>query len=84
MMEGKWFKIWHEDKTSILATMYENLAADLDAGYNPFGKCISDQKQKIKEYTQEFDAEMQRFREKNNQQIEHWCYYDLKRRGSIE
>lgn len=83
-MEGKWFKIWFDDKKSIIATMYENLASDLDAGYDPFGCSITTQRREIDEYTQKFDAEMRALQEKDKQHVEHWCYYDLKRRGAID
>ena len=82
-MEGKWFTMWFEDKQSIIRCMYNNLNADLEAGYDPFGKCIADQRSKIDNYIKKFDEDMEHIKEKTKQQVEHWCYYDLKKRGAI-
>ena len=82
-MEGKWFRIWYQDKQNILSTMYTNLAADIKAGYNPFGECVTKQRRTIQEYIDRFDEEMEHIKEKNKQQTEHWCYYDLLKRGAI-
>lgn len=82
-MEGKWFKIWFEYNQMILSEMYQNLADDLDAGYNPFGNSIMKQRRSIDEYIQKFNEEMEYIKEKTKQQVEHWCYYDLKKRGAI-
>ena len=54
-MEGKWFKIWFEYNQMILSEMYQNLADDLDAGYNPFGNSIMKQRRSIDEYIQKFN-----------------------------
>lgn len=84
-MEGKWFKAWYSDKQMILSAMYENLSADLAAGYDPFGDSITSQRKHIDVYIKELDADMKKLQDKDTKQkVERWCYYDLKRRGAIE
>lgn len=79
----KWFNIWYQDKQSIVATMEKNIAADIDAGYNPFGNSIRKQRAELNEYIEKFDEEVQKLRDMGYKQAEHWCYIDLKRRGAI-
>ena len=82
--ESKWFNIWMQDKENILAAMNRNLAADLDAGYSYTGKSIQSQLTAIDEYIDEFDAQLISFVSKSNKEVSDWCYYDLKKRGSVE
>ena len=35
-----WFEMWHLDKEVILNTMVRNMTADLECGYDYFGKSI--------------------------------------------
>ncbi len=79
-----WFEIWFEDKKSMISTMMKNMAADIDAGYDPMGYSIRKQIVDIEEYQMKFDREMQNFRTMDEGKIQHWCYYDMKRRGVIE
>ena len=78
-----WFIVWKEDKESILATMAENLRADLNAGYNYFGKAIQNQQETIKAYKRQFDAEIDSFKSMDEKSVNRWCYYDLIKRGAI-
>lgn len=84
MAKMNWFEIWYEDKQSILDTMVRNMASDLDHGYDYFGKSIREQREDIDRYKTQFDEEMKGFRTMDESKIQHWCYYDLKRRGAIE
>lgn len=84
MAKMNWFEIWFEDKQSILDTMVHNMASDLDHGYDYFGKSIREQREDIDRYKTQFDEEMKGFRTMEESKIQHWCYYDLKRRGVIE
>lgn len=79
-----WFDIWFEDKKSILEIMRKNMASDLDAGYDPNGHSIRKQVVEIEEYQMKFDQQMDIFRTMEEPKIQHWCYYDLKKRGVIE
>lgn len=83
MAKMNWFEIWFEDKQSILNTMIRNMASDLENGYDYFGNSITKQRKEIDEYKAQFDEEMKGFRTMEESKIQHWCYYDLKRRGAI-
>lgn len=82
--DNKWFKIWYDDKVSILETMIRNMTADLQCGYDYFGKSITTQRDAIEEYKAQFDDELMSFAEKTDEQRNRWCYYDMLRRGVIE
>lgn len=78
-----WFKLWYEDKQGMIETMVRNMAADLDAGYDYFGKCICKQRQDIEDYKAEFDRQLMQFADFDEGKRNRWCYYDLLRRGAI-
>lgn len=79
-----WFDIWFEDKQGMLSTMIRNMSADLDCGYDYFGKSISHQRESIEEYKKEFDREMEQFKTMDEKQVNRWCFYDMKKRSVIE
>ena len=79
-----WFEMWHLDKEVILNTMIRNMTADLECGYDYFGKSITEQREAIEVYKEKFDAEVMSFAEKTDEQRNKWCYYDMLRRGVIE
>ena len=79
-----WFEMWHLDKEVILNTMVRNMTADLQCGYDYFGKSITAQREAIEAYKAKFDAEVMSFAEKTDEQRNKWCYYDMLRRGVIE
>lgn len=80
---GKWFQIWKEDKEGIIATMYKNLSADLDAGYSYSGNSIQSQLEAIEEYRKEYNKDLDRFVYMSDAEVSRWCYYDMKKRGAI-
>ncbi len=41
--ETDYTELWVLDKQSVLTTMHKNLTADLEAGYDYFGKSIQNQ-----------------------------------------
>ena len=55
-----WFEMWHLDKEVILNTMVRNMTADLECGYDYFGKSITEQREAIEVYKEKFDADMLR------------------------
>ena len=81
--KGEWFEIWYEDKTSVIDTMVRNMTADLEAGYNYFGNSIKRQQTMINEYKEDFDEQMDWFKTKSDEEVDRWCFYDLKKRGAI-
>ena len=78
-----WFTIWEEDKHAILATMQENMAADIAAGYNPFGNAIKKQRDTIADYAREIANTYDLFKTMAAEAVNRWCFYDLKKRGAI-
>ena len=79
-----WFDLWFDDKQSMANIMIKNMAADLAAGYDYFGACITNQREMIDSYKARFDAEMDSFKTMDEKQVNRWCYYDMKKRGAIE
>lgn len=83
-----YFEMWYEDKMSILETMYRNMNADIECGYNPRGNLILKQLEKIAEYTEEFNSQMEMLKDLSltytERKIENWCKLDLLERGAIE
>lgn len=78
-----WFSLWLEDKQSILDTMIRNLQADLSAGYYYNGNSAVSQRENIKAYQAQMNEEMKNFRTMTDSQVNHWRFYDMKRRGVI-
>lgn len=81
--KDEWFEIWTQDKESIIDCMVRNMTADLNAGYDYFGKSIREQVEMIAEYKAEYDAQMSEFWKMTEEQVDRWCFYDLKKRGAI-
>ena len=80
----EWFDMWFDDKKSMLGIMYRNMADDLSAGYDYFGNSIKNQKRDIAEYEEEFDRQLDAFKSMSDQEVNRWCFYDMKKRGVIE
>lgn len=78
------FAMWIIDKKAIVATMYRNLQADIDAGYNPIGNCIKRQREEISAYEKDIDNSLELFKSMPETDINKWCFYDMVKRGIIE
>lgn len=79
-----WFEIWECDKQSVLDTMIRNMTADLDAGYDYFGQSITNQRAMIEDYKKSIDDAYDSFKYMDEDEVNRWCFYDLKKRGAIE
>lgn len=79
-----WTSMWINDKKAIIGTMYRNMAADLDCGYNPLGENIRKQRQEIADYEQDYLNTLEIFKSLTEEEINHWCFYDMLKRGAIE
>lgn len=82
--KGDWFEMWIDDKRSIIACMNTNMQADLDAGYDPHGMIIIEQRAMIARYTDAFHNQLDAFKSMTESDVDHWCYYDLLERGAID
>ena len=78
-----WFTMWLDDKKAMTATMYKNLASDLDVGYDPRGKSITEQKTMISEYEADIDKTLDIFKTMEDDAVNRWCFYDMIKRGVI-
>lgn len=82
--DAKWFEMWYSDKKAMISTMISNMAADLNAGYDLYGKSITEQRQMIVEYQKAFEDQLDAFKTMDDEQVNRWCFYDMKKRGVIE
>ena len=82
-MGGKWFTMWLEDVESILETMIRNMASDIDAGYDYFGNSIKKQRAEIDQYKKKIDDTLDMFKDMEDDKVERWCYYEMKKKGAI-
>ena len=83
MASTEYFDMWFADKQSMINTMIKNMCADLDAGYDYFGKSITQQQQDIAAYKAKFDEELDKLKTMSEKEVEHWCKLDMKKRGVI-
>lgn len=78
-----WLQIWDDDKKWIMDIMQCNIIADLEAGYNPDGRAIQQQREDLQAYIKEYHAAMDQFVYMSDEETNKWCFYDLKKRGAI-
>lgn len=81
--DENYFEMWLADRESIVNTMVRNMAADLECGYDYFGKSITGQREMIAAYKAETDAALDMFKGMEDRQVNRWCYYDLIKRGAM-
>lgn len=79
-----WFGIWLTDRQWILNCMVQNLADDLKAGFDYFGKSATRQREEIDAYEAQTNDQLDKFKEMDSAHVNRWCYYDLIKRGAIE
>lgn len=81
----EWSEMWIADKKAVLDTMVRNMKADLDAGYDFFGKTIQRQMKEINDYKEQMETEMDMFGQmEDEKKVARWCFWDMKKRGVIE
>lgn len=76
-MKIDWFELWRADRESMLDTMIRNMKADLDCGYDYFGKSITRQREDIERFKADFDADLDKIGEMEPNKVQHWCYIRL-------
>ena len=79
-----WLEMYVSERESMQNTMIRNMSADLDAGYDYFGKSIKQQRAAIDEFRAKFDAVLDMFKTMTDDAVQHWCFYELKKLGAIE
>ena len=79
--------LWIEDKESIIACMIRNMQDDLNAGYDPMGKSIKDQRAELARYEEEYHMQCDKLADmiitRGNKAASDWCRLDLTLRGAI-
>ena len=79
-----WFDLWLSDKKNMVNTMFRNIAADLDAGYDPMGESIKRARRELRAYEARFEMELDAFKGMSDNDVNRWCYYDMVKRGAID
>lgn len=79
-----WFDMWLSDRKAILQVMIENMRSDLEAGYDSNGISIKRQQVAIYDYSRETDRQLDAFKFMDEEKINHWCFYNMIKRGVIE
>ena len=82
-MKMDWFKLWVEDKESIINTMVRNMTADLEAGYSYFGQSMVRARQELADYKAKYDADLDKIADMEPNKVQHWCYIQLLKAGAI-
>lgn len=83
MPKNDWVELWNIDKRGILACMYHNMASDIQAGYDLYGKSITAQRAEIEKFMGEFYAQKEQLSRMDSAEAARWCRADLKKRGAI-
>lgn len=78
-----YFEMWQEDYESMLDTMIRNMADDIKAGYDYFGKSITGQREDIEAYKAKHDEALMNLANMDEAKANRWCKMDLIRRGAI-
>ena len=60
-----------------------HIASDIINGYNLLGYNIQKQITDIIKYENDYDRQILEFGNMTDEQVNKWCYYDLKKRGAI-
>lgn len=79
-----YMQIWLNDYRSMLATMANNLASDLSAGYDFFGRSIQHQLHAMQAYAYEMDAYKAKLESMDATTQQKAAKAHLKKRGVIE
>ena len=79
-----YLEIYTADRDSMLYTMVKNMQADLEAGYDYFGQSITRQRAQIDDFKRRFDSVIDMFKGMTEENVNRWCFYELKKLGAIE
>lgn len=83
MIKIDYFELWKECKKGTIATMYNNLADDLRAGYDPFGNSAIESKHEIAIFEVTYLNTLKNLSAMNEECRQKYCKNDLKSRGWI-
>lgn len=81
---GDWFEMWMLCRKSTIENMARNMASDLSCGYSYFGASIQKQKKEIESYEKAYNDILDMFKGMDEDMVDRWCFYDMKKRGDID
>lgn len=81
---AEWIAIWNDDKRSVVATMYRNLTADIEAGYDFFGHSVYQEHAAITEYAAKWERQITELAHLDTDAKGRKCFAWLKESGAIE
>lgn len=84
MLNTDYVQMWIEDYKALINTAYCNLACDLNAGYDPMGRAISQQKQVITLFENRYNAGLDKMASMEPTAANRWARFDLLKRGAID
>ena len=81
--DNNWFEMYCDDCDCIIRIMYKNMNSDLECGYDPLGKSITEQREMIDDYIKKYHDNLDMFKTMPEADVNRWCYYELKKKGAI-
>lgn len=78
-----WFEMFCADKEAIISTMARNMAADLECGYDYFGRAMTEARAELEAYKAAYNAELDKIAEMNPSRVNHYCFIKLLKSGAI-
>ena len=78
-----YFDLWIEYTGGLRAVMIRNLKSDIECGYDPQGAACRAQAAAIREHDNNISEALALFRTLPDAAINHYCRFDLLRRGAI-
>ena len=81
---AEWIEMWNDDKRSVVATMYRNLTADIEAGYDFFGHSVYQEHAAITEYAAKWERQIAELARLDTDAKGRRCFEWLRDCGAIE
>lgn len=81
---AEWIEMWNGSKRSTVASMYRNLTADIEAGYDLFGYSVRQAQAAITTYVAEWERQITELARLDTVSKGRKCFEWLKKSGDIE
>ena len=81
---AEWIFMWNDDKRSVVATMYRNLTADIEAGYDLFGYSVRQAQAAITTYVAKWERQITELARLDTDAKGRKCFEWLRDCGAIE
>ena len=83
-MDTDYIQMWIDDYKNLINVAYHNLISDLNAGYDPAGRAISEQRQIITLFENRYFAGLDKMATLDETAANRWARFDLIKRGAID